>query len=69
MPPLRSPIRFPLVLLAVLATVLVSFAVRSQAEEDEKIALELGGAWIYEDLDAGIEQARDSGRPLLVTFR
>jgi len=69
MPPLRTPIRFPLVLIAVLTVVVLSLAVRSHAEDDGEKALEIGSAWIYEDLDAGLEQARDTGRPLLITFR
>lgn len=30
---------------------------------------ELQGAWIYDDLDAGIAQAKSSGRPMLVVIR
>ena len=27
------------------------------------------GEWIYDDIDAGIEQASENGKPLLFTFR
>lgn len=36
----------------------------------EKLSdLELVGAWIYDDIDAGFAQARQTGKPALVVFR
>ena len=31
--------------------------------------LEVGGDWLYGDLDKGIALAKDSGKPLFVLFR
>jgi len=31
--------------------------------------LEVGGGWLYGDLDGGIAQAKESGQPLFVLFR
>lgn len=31
--------------------------------------MEVRGAWIYDDLDAGFAEARASGKPMLVVFR
>ena len=36
--------------------------------EDRKIA-EAGGPWVYNDLDKGFEQAKQTGKPLLIVFR
>ena len=30
---------------------------------------ELSGAWVYDDVAAGFEEARKSGKPLLIVFR
>ena len=29
----------------------------------------LVGSWVYDDLDAGVAEAKKSGKPLLVVFR
>src|SRR5438046_8742558 len=44
----------------------------SQDKEKLREALkdtDLQGTWIYDDLDAGIAEARKSGKPMLVTLR
>ncbi|MCZ6795468.1 MAG: hypothetical protein O7J95_17835 [Planctomycetota bacterium] len=35
----------------------------------DRSEVEATGLWIYGDLEAGIEKAKKSGRPLLVVFR
>jgi len=69
MPPLRPPIRAPLVLIALLVAFVLTLSLRSRAAEDGEQALELGTAWIYEDLDAAVGKANETGKPLLVAFR
>jgi small neutral amino acid transporter SnatA (MarC family) len=31
--------------------------------------VEIGGGWLYGDLDAGFAQAKETGQPLFVLFR
>ena len=40
--------------------------------EDVKNALsddQVGGKWIYDDIDAGFAKAKETGKPLLFVFR
>jgi hypothetical protein len=30
---------------------------------------ELSGNWVYDDMNAGIAQAKETGRPMMVVFR
>ncbi len=47
-------------------------ALHQGPKEQLKTALkdmEVQGAWIYDDIDAGFAEAKKSGKPLLVAFR
>ncbi len=55
--------------LAVLLTSLGSAQDRVTKVKNDRSRVERAGFWIYNDLPKGIEQARKTGRPLLVTFR
>ncbi len=54
---------------------LAAFAARALADspkDDLRKALkdlDAAASWVYDDLDAGFAQARETGRPLLVVFR
>jgi hypothetical protein len=53
-------------------TLLAGSAAAQSGKEDlrkELKDLELGGSWIYDDLEAGFAQARTAGKPLIVVFR
>ena len=42
---------------------------RDQKVNDDKASLEASDLWIYNDLDKGFAQARETGKPLLVVYR
>lgn len=76
--PLQPTALHPGRLLAAGLTILVSLSWpqwSSAAEtRDDKVRKDLAehgesGLWIYNDLSKGLEQARQSGRPLLVVLR
>ena len=53
---------------------LLVLATAACGDSQEALRVKLGdvepvGDWIYDDIDAGIERARETGRPLLFTFR
>lgn len=43
----------------------------SPADKKDRVSdtVELAGTWIYDDLPAGIAQARREGKPLFIVFR
>src|SRR5687767_10841194 len=60
-------------ILMVLVTIALGAPVFGQTR-DEKVRgdrreIETEGHWIYNDLEAGFDQARNTGKPLLVVFR
>ena len=51
-----------------------STAIASQDEHTRSLKKAIGddlvgGSWIYEDIEAGYAKAKESGKPLLVSFR
>ena len=57
---------------AAVGIVLAGSAAAQSGKEDLRKGLkdmDLGGRWIYDDLEAGFAQARTTGKPLLVVFR
>ncbi len=57
-------------LLSIASSVPISCQDESTLSLKEAIGDDLfGGSWIYEDIEAGYEGAKKSGRPLLVSFR
>ena len=60
-----------LVLVSLLALVGLPAQGSSQKQDKLRKALndDVSSAWIYDDIQAGYEAARKTGKPLLVTFR
>jgi len=57
---------------AAVGTVLAGSVMADTTKEDLRKGLqdlELGGSWIYDDVEAGFAAARAAGKPLLVVFR
>src|SRR5262252_7796694 len=57
-----------------LAVVVAGLAFLPPQQDKEKVRenlkdTDLVGTWIYDDLDAGIAEAKKSGKPMLVTLR
>jgi serine protease Do len=66
----RTPALPPLVLLLLLASSAPSLPQdRDTKVRNDKREVMEDGYWIYNDLPAGIEQAKVLGRPLMVVFR
>ncbi|MBT3266415.1 hypothetical protein HN371_04630 [Candidatus Poribacteria bacterium] len=53
----------------ILTTVSVLGGAQFSALQTDLEDLEVGGGWLYGDLDAGVAQAKESGQPLFVLFR
>jgi serine protease Do len=64
----------PTLAIALAVLTLVPAALAQQQDRKTKVLgdrdrVEAGGFWIYNDLERGIKLARETGKPLLVTFR
>jgi len=57
-----------------LAVAVAGLAFFSPQQDKEKVRealkdTDLVGTWIYDDLDAGIAEAKKSGKPMMIVFR
>ena len=53
----------------ILTTVSVLSGAQFSALQTDLEDVEVGAGWLYGDLDAGMAQAAESGKPLFVLFR
>lgn len=66
--------RFTFALAAAFTWTLLSTTAQAQSERDKKVLADRAdvlatGNWIYNDLPAGIEKSKESGKPLLIVLR
>jgi serine protease Do len=64
----------PLLAVTVVFALLTVTTAQAQSERDKKVLADradvlAAGDWIYNDLTAGIEKAKASGKPLLIVLR
>ena len=64
------------ILIAAVVLLCIAWAVPIASQDEQSQSLQeaigddlFGGAWIYEDIEAGYAKAKKSGKPLLVSFR
>lgn len=66
----RAPLQFALLTALAAGPVLAQRHAREGAQVlDDRDAMEDSSLWIYNDVAAGFEKARETGKPLLVAFR
>lgn len=60
----------PMGTLGICVSLLILATLPAQQDELRKaLEDEVSSAWIYDDIEAGYEAARKTGKPLLVSFR